>query len=522
MNESAIKRIVIVGGGTAGWMTAAALSKVLGGACAIRLVESEAIGTVGVGEGTVPHIKLFNSLLQIDEADFVRKTQGTFKLGVQFNDWNRLGDSYVHGFGNEIGRSLGILPFHQYWIKASRAGKASEIGAYLLNALAAPRGKFMVSASDVPSTSPLANIAYAYHFDAGLYARYLRGYSEQRGVRRTEGVVARVLLDAERGFVDAIEMEGGEIIQGDLFIDCSGFRGLLIEEALKTGYIDFGHWLPCDRAMAVPSENVGPPTPYTRATAREAGWQWRIPLQHRTGNGYVYSSAHVSDDEAVATLLRNLDGRALDDPRPLRFATGRRKKFWNKNVVAIGLSSGFMEPLEATSIHLIQSGITKLIGLFPRDGFSDVLIDRYNAQMGFDFDRIRDFLTLHYKSTERSDSDFWKQCRAMSIPPELESVIGLFRDSGRFFRNGDEMFAEMSWVQVMIGQGILPKQYHPLVDQLPDEDLARFVSSIGKTIANCVDAMPMHQAFIDRYCAASAVDTKARPSPDALSVMSGT
>ncbi|MGH8027771.1 MAG: tryptophan halogenase family protein [Pseudoxanthomonas sp.] len=502
MSENAIRTIVIVGGGTAGWMAAAALSKVLGGACSIRLIESEAIGTVGVGEGTIPHIRLFNSLLQIDEADFVRNTQGTFKLGIQFNDWNRLGDSYMHGFGNEIGRGLGMLPFHQYWIKAAQSGKAAGIDAYLLSALAAPRGKFMVSASDVPAASPLANIAYAYHFDAGLYARYLRGYSEKRGVQRTEGIVSRVLQDAEGGSVDAVEMENGEVIRGDLFIDCSGFRGLLIEDTLKTGYIDFTHWLPCDRAMAVPSENVGPAAPYTRANAREAGWQWRIPLQHRTGNGYVYSSAHISDDEAAATLLRNLDGRALDDPRPLRFTTGRRKKFWNKNVVALGLSSGFMEPLEATSIHLIQVGIMRLLSLFPRDGITDVLVDRYNAQLGFEFERIRDFLILHYHATERDDTRFWRDCGAMSSPPELQANIDLFRDSGRFFRNGEEMFAEMSWVQIMIGQGILPQSYHPLVDQVPEEDLARYIASIGRTISDCVDAMPMQQAFIDRYCAA--------------------
>ncbi|SDQ27787.1 tryptophan halogenase family protein [Pseudoxanthomonas sp. CF125] len=503
MSENAIKSIVIVGGGTAGWMAAAALSKVLGDKCAIRLIESEAIGTVGVGEGTIPHIRLFNSLLQIDEADFVRNTQGTFKLGIQFNDWNRLGDSYMHGFGNEIGRGLGLLPFHQYWIKAAKTGKAAGIDAYLLSALAAPRGKFMVSASDVPAGSPLASIAYAYHFDAGLYARYLRGYSERRGVQRTEGIVARVLLDAESGFVDAVEMENGEVVHGDLFIDCSGFRGLLIEETLKTGYIDFTHWLPCDRAMAVPSENAGPAAPYTRATAREAGWQWRIPLQHRTGNGYVYSSAHISDDEATATLLKNLDGRALDDPRPLRFTTGRRKKFWNRNVVALGLSSGFMEPLEATSIHLIQVGIMRLLSLLPREGVNDVLVDRYNAQLSFEFERIRDFLILHYHATQRDDTAFWRQCAAMSIPAELQASIDLFRDSGRFFRNADEMFAEMSWVQIMIGQGILPQSYHPLVDQLPDEELARFMASIGGTISDCVDVMPMQQAFIDRYCAAT-------------------
>ncbi|WP_447939792.1 tryptophan halogenase family protein [Pseudoxanthomonas mexicana] len=503
MSEHAIKTVVIVGGGTAGWMTAAALSKVLGESCAIRLVESEAIGTVGVGEGTIPHIRLFNSLLQIDEVDFVRKTQGTFKLGVQFNNWGRIGDTYVHGFGNGIGQNLGLLPFHQFWIKAARGGKAEGIGSYVLSSLAAPQGKFMVSANDVPQTSPLANIAYAYHFDAGLYARYLRSYSEQRGVKRIEGIVTRVSLDSESGHVDAIELDSGETVHGDLFVDCSGFRGLLIEEALETGYVSFKHWLPCDRALAVPCENVGPPTPYTRATAREAGWQWRIPLQHRTGNGYVYSSAHISDDEAAATLLKNLDGRALDDPRPLRFVTGRRKRFWNKNVVAIGLSSGFVEPLEATSIYSIQSGIMRLLSLFPRHGFNPTLIDRYNAQMVFDFERIRDFLILHYHATQRDDTAFWRQCRDMPIPQELDDVITLFRDSGRFYRNGEEMFAEMSWVQVMLGQGILPQSYHPLVDQLSDEDLSGFVSGVGRVVANCVDAMPSHQAFIDRYCKAA-------------------
>ncbi|KAF1711783.1 tryptophan halogenase family protein [Pseudoxanthomonas sacheonensis] len=503
MSENAIKNIVIVGGGTAGWMAAAALSRVLGESYSIRLIESEAIGTVGVGEGTIPHIRLFNQMLQIDEADFVRKTQGTFKLGIQFNDWTRIGDSYMHGFGNEIGRSLGMLPFHQYWIKAVQSGKAADIGAYLLTALAAKRGKFMVSATDVPAASPLASIAYAYHFDAGLYARYLRSYAEQKGVKRTEGIVSRVSQNPESGFIEAVEMEGGERIAGDLFVDCSGFRGLLIEETLRTGYIDFTHWLPCDRAMAVPSENAGPALPYTRATAREAGWQWRIPLQHRTGNGYVYSSAHISDDEAAATLLRNLDGRALDDPRPLRFTTGRRNKCWNKNVVALGLSSGFMEPLEATSIHLIQVGIMRLLSLFPKDGISEVLVDRYNAQLAFEFERIRDFLILHYHATQRDDTAFWRQCAAMSIPAELQANIDLFRDSGRFFRNADEMFAEMSWVQILIGQGILPQSYHPLVDQLPNEELARYMASIGGTISDCVDVMPMQQAFIDRYCAAA-------------------
>jgi len=288
-----------------------------------------------------------------------------------------------------------------------------------------------------------------------------------------------------------------------LFIDCSGFRGLLIEQTLKTGYEDWTHWLPCNRAMAVPCENAGPPTPYTRSTARESGWQWRIPLQHRTGNGYVYSSAHISDDEAAATLLKNLDGKALAEPRPLRFVTGKRRKFWNKNVVAIGLASGFMEPLESTSIYLIQSGIARLINLFPERDFNPLVIDRYNAQAHFEYDRIRDFLILHYKATERDDTPFWKQCRDMPIPDELDENMRLFRNSGRFYRNAEEMFALTSWVQVMIGQHVQPQGYHPLVDQLSRDKLREFMASVQGVIANCVDAMPMHQAFIDRYCKAA-------------------
>jgi len=450
MTDSRIRNIVIVGGGTAGWMAAAAFAKVLGADYSIRLVESEEIGTVGVGEGTVPHLKLFNNLLGIDDVEFVKNTQGTFKLGVQFNDWGRLGDSYVHGFGT-IGHDVGLLPFHQYWIKARRAGKAQDIGAYSLNTVAAPRGRFMPSASDAPPGSPLANVAYAYHFDAGRYARFLRGYAEQRGVRRTEGKVAQTVLHPDSGFVEAIVLESGERIEGELFIDCSGFRGLLIEQALHTGYLDFSHWLPCDRALAVACEKVGPPTPYTRASARPAGWQWRIPLQHRTGNGYVYSSAHTSDDEAAATLLGHLDGKPMGEPRLLRFTTGVRRQAWNRNVVALGLAGGFMEPLESTSIYMIQSGIARLLNLFPQRDFSPVLIDRYNTQSRFEYEHIRDFLILHYHATERDDTPFWNQCRTMSLPPELADNIRLFRDSGRFFRNGEEMFATPSWVQVMLG-----------------------------------------------------------------------
>lgn len=502
MIAAPLRNLVIVGGGTAGWMAAAALARVLGSEYRITLIESEQIGIVGVGEATVPHIKAFNNLLGINEAEFVRHTQGSFKLGIEFADWQRPGTSYVHGFGTEIGHPLGLLPFQQYWFKQALAGKARPLGAYTLNTVAAKRDRFMTSATDVPPNSPLANIAYAYHFDAALYAGFLRGYAEQRGVTRREGIVEEVQLHPESGDVRAVRLASGEAIAGDLFIDCSGFRGLLIEQALHTGYHDFSHWLPCDRALAVPCAKVGPPMPYTRATARAAGWQWRIPLQHRTGNGYVYCSAHISDDEAAATLLANLDGPALADPRPLRFVTGRRKQVWNRNVIALGLASGFMEPLESTSIHLVQSGISKLLELFPREGISPVLVRRYNERIAFEFDRIRDFLLLHYHATERDDSAFWRHCRNMPITPELQETLDLFRDSGRFYRNGDEMFAEISWVQVMVGQGILPRAYHPLVDQVPQADLERFMASVEQTIDHCADAMPPHQAFIDRYCAA--------------------
>ena len=500
MTESRLKNIVIVGGGSAGWMAAAALAKVFGKDVNVRLIESEEIGIVGVGEATVPHLKLFNQVLEIDEIEFVRKTKGTFKLGIQFNDWGRIGDTYIHGFGS-IGHDHGLLPFYQYWLKAFRRGEADDIGAYSLNTAAAPRGKFMPSAQDVAPTSPLANIAYAYHFDAGLYAQFLRAYSEARGVVRTEGKIVDTIL-RDDGFVDAVQLQNGERVGGDLFIDCSGFRGLLIEQALKTGYEDWTHWLPCDRAMAVPCEKVGPPTPYTRSTARSAGWQWRIPLQHRTGNGYVYSSKHISDDEAAAALLANLDGKPLADPRPLRFVTGKRKKFWNRNVVALGLASGFMEPLESTSIYLVQSGIARLVNLFPARDFSPVVIDRYNAQAHFEYDRIRDFLILHYCATQRNDSPFWDYCRTMDIPPELADTIGLFRNSGRFYRNAEEMFALTSWVQVMIGQHVMPQTYHPVVDLMPAEQLCGFMSSVKGVIANCVEAMPLHEQFIARHCRA--------------------
>ncbi|MCD2517380.1 tryptophan 7-halogenase [Massilia sp. G4R7] len=502
--QDRVRSITIVGGGSAGWMAAAALATYLGRNAVVRLVESEEIGIVGVGEASVPHIRQFNGQwLGIEEADFVKRTHATVKLGIQFNDWGRIGDSYVHGFG-AIGRSIGPLPFHQFWLKLHLAGRAAPIGAYSPQTVMAPQGRFAPRDGNAPPQSPLADIAYAYHFDAALYARYLRELAEQRGVRRIEGKIVQVKQRAGDGFVESLMLENGQVVEGELFIDCSGFRGLLIEETLKTGYVDWSHWLPCDRAMAVPSEKVDPITPYTKATARDAGWQWRIPLQHRTGNGYVYSSKYISDDEAASTLLANLDGKALAEPRPLRFTTGMRNKFWNKNVVALGLASGFLEPLESTSIYLAQSGITRLLSLFPTRDMSPLLSERYNRESAFEYERVRDFLILHYHATERDDTPFWNDCRTMSIPDSLREAMDLFRYDGRYFRNGEDFFALPSWVQVMLGQRIVPQSYHPIVDEMPEDKLVEHVEGIRTQLARAVSTMPTHQEWIDRYWKASA------------------
>ncbi|TXH70080.1 MAG: tryptophan 7-halogenase [Lysobacteraceae bacterium] len=500
-NTGRVTEVVIVGGGTAGWMTAAALAKILSPEYKVCLIESDEIGTVGVGEATIPMIKLYNNALELDENEFIRETKGSFKLGIEFVNWGRLGDSYIHGFG-KIGQDLGLLPFYQYWLKMHQAGKAGGLDDYSINTLACRYDKFIPAVTDRPN-SPLADIAYAYHFDAGLYARYLRKYAEARGVRRIEGKIASVEQHPHSGFVEAVTLESGERVGGQLFVDCSGFRGLLIEQTLQTGYVDWTHWLPCDRAVAVQCTSGDTITPYTRSTAREAGWQWRIPLQHRVGNGYVFSSPHISEDEATAVLMRNLEGQPLTEPRVLRFVTGKRKKFWNKNVVAIGLSSGFMEPLESTSIHLIQSGIARLSAFFPHAGFDQVDIDEFNDHANFEFDKIRDFLILHYHATERDDTPMWNYCRTMSIPESLTRKIELFRSNGRVFREGNELFAEPSWVQVMYGQRIHPQSYHALVDVYSEAKIAEYMAGIRGVIANCVKVMPRHEAYIAKYCAAS-------------------
>jgi tryptophan 7-halogenase len=497
-----LKKILIVGGGSAGWMAAALFSRLFRGLYDITLIESEAIGTVGVGEATIPAIKTFNALIGLDEADFMRRTQASFKLGIQFIDWDRIGSSYIHGFG-VIGRDLEWLRCHQYWLKMRAAGRASDFAAYSINTAAALQNRFM-RADPQRNGSPLGHIAHAFHFDAGLYAKYLRGLSEAAGVRRREGKIASVQLRPDDGFVQSVTMEDGAVEAADLFIDCSGFRGLIIEEAMKTGYEDWTHWLPCDRALAVPCARTEPFTPYTRATARPAGWQWRIPLQHRTGNGHVYSSRYMDEAEAERILLSNLDGEQLAEPNRIRFVAGKRRQVWNKNCVAAGLASGFLEPLESTSLHLIQSVLTRLVRLMPDGGFDPTTIAEFNRQMDFEYERIRDFVILHYKATYRDDTPFWRDCRDMAVPDTLQRKMDLFRANGRVFREDDELFTEESWIQVFLGQGVIPAGYDPLVDVTPEAEIERFLNDVETVIGKCVAVMPSHADYVARVCSAVA------------------
>ena len=501
MSLQPIRKVVIVGGGTAGWMSAAALAKVLEGKCAIHLVESDEIGIIGVGEATIPHIGEFNKALEIDENDFLRATQGTFKLGIEFVNWGAIGDRYIHGFGF-VGQATQALPFHHFWLRLAQLGKASPLENYSINTAACQQAKFMRARTDMAG-SPVADISHAYHFDAGLYARFLRAYSEKRGVVRTEGKIAHVVQRDPDGFVEAVVLESGERIEGDFFIDCSGMRGLLIEQTLKAGFDDWSHWLPVNRALAVPCESAGPLMPMTRSTAHASGWQWRIPLQHRTGNGHIYCSSFMEQDEATAILLKNIDGKALADPRPLKFTTGRRKTFWSKNCVAVGLSSGFLEPLESTSIHLINTAISRIIAFFPHAGFDTADIAEYNKQTHWEYERIRDFLVLHYKATERDDSEFWNYCRNMPIPDGLQHKMDLFRSNGRIQRDGMELFADPSWLQVMVGQRMRPKAHHPFAELRPEAEVATYVGHIEQVIAKCVKVMPTHADYIAKHCAAT-------------------
>ncbi|MEJ2384137.1 MAG: tryptophan 7-halogenase [Xanthomonadales bacterium] len=498
MNHEPVRKVVIVGGGTAGWMAAAALSEFFKGLVEIELIESDDIGIVGVGEATIPQIRLFTGLLGMDESEVLRHTHGTFKLGIQFRDWGRPGDVYMHAFGG-IGARLGGLDFHHYWLRARAEGVAGKLADYSLNETAALADRF-AHLERVPD-STLDGLVYAYHFDASRFAAYLRRYSEARGVRRTEGRVVDVALREEDGFIASVTLQDGPAIRGDLFIDCTGFRGVLIEEALQTGYEDWSLWLPCDRAVAVPCAASGPPMPYTQATARTAGWQWRIPLQHRVGNGHVFASEYLSEDEATAMLLDNLEGEPLAEPKVLRFRTGRRKQFWNRNCVALGLASGFMEPLESTSIHLIQTGISRLLEYFPRRGMDAVDVDEYNRRCTWEFERIRDFLILHYRLNQRDDSPFWVDRRRMPVPAELHRRMDLFATNGRIHREFDELFTEVAWLQVMVGQGLQPASWHPLADRLDRAQLKRFLDNIRTIIGGTAARLPKHADFVAQHCA---------------------
>lgn len=499
-----IKRIVIVGGGTAGWMSAAALSRLKGGHdLQIVLVESEQIGTVGVGEATIPPFVQFNKLLEIDERDMLAKVQGTFKLGIQFVNWGKLGDSYFHPFG-AYGYEVDGISFHHIWHKLRVEGDPRPIQVFNAETMAAMFQRFARTGDRHPQDLPPIN--YAYHLDAGRYAAYLREYAEERGVVRKEGRVADVRLDGESGYVRSVVMDCGDEVAGDLFIDCSGFRGLLIEQALGTGYEDWTHWLPCNRAVALPCKRDGgeQPPPYTRSTAWSAGWQWQVPLQHRNGNGHVYCAEFMADQDALEILLGNLAGKPTADPNFLRFVTGRRKKFWNRNVVAIGLAAGFMEPLESTSIHLINTGITKLVSMLSLEGITQAQEDAFNRLTGREYARIRDFLILHYKATARDDSPFWDYCRTMSIPDSLEEKIALFRLNGQIFREEDELFTETSWAAVMMGQGIRMEGHNPMTELLGGPDLDREINGMEKSIRHLVNQMPTHEQFLKAYCPAPA------------------
>ncbi len=497
MTPRHIQSIVIVGGGTAGWIAASALAKLLGPKVQITLVESEAIGTIGVGEATIPQIRRLNAMLGLDEHEFVRETSGTYKLGIEFSNWGRIGDRYLHTFGDP-GINLSNLHFHQYWLRSVAEGGTDDLWSFSLHTHVAYQNRF--GRLDRVGETSMTGLAYAFHFDAGRYARFLRSKAEAAGVCRIEGEVSNVALAGEAGHISSVKLKTGQSIAGDLFVDCSGFRGLLIGQALGVDYIDWSRWLPCNRAMAVPSERADPLVPYTKAIAHDAGWQWRIPLQHRTGNGHVFCDAFTTEDTAVETLLANLDGRALADPKPLRFTTGRRAKFWHKNCVALGLASGFLEPLESTSIHLIQSHVSRLIELFPTRDFEPALEAEYNRLAGQEMDLIRDFLILHYHQTSRDDSEFWRYCANMAVPDSLSAKMALFRESGALYKEPEDLFRESSWIQVMLGQGIRPERYHAMANRLSPDQLADFLRNVRMIIAKAVSGLPAHAAYIDAHC----------------------
>ena len=508
MNPNAIKDVVIAGGGTAGWMTAAALAKAFGEeGVNITLVESDEIGIIGVGEATIPAIHYFNNTLGIDQAEFMRACRATFKLGIEFVGWGSEDARYVHPFTG-YGRDLNNVFFHELWLRFARLkadqGQNLSIDDYNLCCVAARKGVFTHPVAG--ARLPVGPLNYAFHFDASLYARFLRAYSEPRGVVRVEGKIGQVRQNAETGFIEALVMEDGREVAGDLFIDCTGQRGLLIEQTLKSGYEDWRHWLPCDRAVAVPSASVEPAVPYTRSTADAAGWRWRIPLQHRVGNGYVYSGSFLGDDAAEQRLLASLDGPALAAPRRIPFCPGRRKSFWIKNCVAVGLASGFMEPLESTSIHLIQTSVLKILAFFPDKSFEPADIATFNRHTQAEYERLRDFLILHYKVTRRDDTPFWRYCRDMEVPDSITEIIELFEARGRLMISADHLFTAPSWLSVMLGQGLQPRGYDPLADTIPEANLKDHMASVRNYIDQITTTMPKHEGYVSTFCKATVDD----------------
>ncbi len=491
MSNSPINHVVIAGGGTAGWMTAAAFSKLLGNNIKVTLIESDDIATVGVGEATIPPIKNFHKLLGISEQEVMKATHATFKLGISFENWGQINDEYIHSFGI-TGKECWAGEFHHFWLHGQSKGINDQFGDYCFELQAAKQNKFALT-KDTP-------INYAYHLDATLYAKFLRNFSENLGAKRIEGKIDNVIKCQNTGNIKALQLESNETIEADLFIDCTGFKGLLIEQALHTGYDDWSHWLPCDSAVAVQTTSTTKPAPYTRSIAHHSGWQWKIPLQHRVGNGLVYCSKYLSDNAAKKLILENIDGDNVNEPRVIKFKTGRRRKGWQKNCVAIGLSSGFIEPLESTSIHLIMTAIVRLLRLFPYNGITSSARNEYNSKLTSEIEAVRDFIILHYKVNQREDSEFWQHCQHIEIPESLLHKIQLFKETGRVFLDDGDIFRVDSWTQVMLGQGLMPSQYHKIADVMSDSELERFLLNLKTAINEAVEKLPSHDEFINHYC----------------------
>jgi tryptophan halogenase len=501
-----IERIVILGGGTAGWMAAAALARALTkSGASICVVESDEIGTIGVGEASVPGLQAFNAFLGLDQREFMRSCQATFKLGIEFVDWGALGRRYMHSFTG-YGLAAGSRQFHRLFQRHALAresrGEATSFDDYNLGAMAGRSRRFSLPTDAAPPRAGLLN--YAFHFDAALYARHLRNFAEQRGVQRQEGKVVSARQNPESGFIEDVTLADGRCIAGEFFIDCSGFKGVLIEGVLRSGYEEWSRWLPCDRAIALQSSNEEPPAPFTRSTAQSAGWVWRIPLQHRVGNGYVYSSSHLDDDAAEQQLRLRLQDNALSEPRRIRFVTGKRRRIWDKNCLSLGLAAGFLEPLESTSIHLIQTALLRLISLFPDRRFERAEIDTFNRQTDEEYCDIRDFIITHYKLTSRQDSEFWRQCGAMEVPERVGHILEFFAATGRLTTRPEQLFTTQSWLAILYGQGNLPRGYDPLLAPMPESDLEREMTHVHEQLRHAVHSMPDHAQFVSHYCGAAA------------------